>query len=531
MKPAIKNIFTTTLCIAAYSALFADEVTIAGKYTNTTGQRNSITGVNADTNLILDATPNKAADKGEMFRATGGKIVKTITAIDSTAADGKGKVNIASYGPTDGITVDVNSAADITAISAASWAQNFMLTTVKNSNADYKKANVLADFGSQLTIDSGAVTQGQTMIFEHFKGTVKATKTVIGLKTDAESKLWIKENSDVSWAGRLESSMESHKAGFVQIDGTLTVQSKTGNFVFKGGQFNIGEKGVFRSLDNWLSIDTGTTSNVYGKLEMGGGSKIFVNGTLNIHNTKPVGQLKLFMVESNGTFNQATASTNNGVRFVRKAELFEGANWNVDQIVDLFGERMKDVDLGTTRAILDIKSGAHIVVNEVSGVNARIRLWGNSELNLHQTNAFKDQNGKGIRIATALDVNSDLGSVMNVYSEQTFEDIYITSGSALDIKMQNDLAKLIFEGEGRTVSIGKDGELRIYNFRENSIYVGTNSETISELAKARFYDSGKNLLNVRVNESGWLTAVPEPAEWAAIFGAIALGLALYRRRK
>ncbi len=29
----------------------------------------------------------------------------------------------------------------------------------------------------------------------------------------------------------------------------------------------------------------------------------------------------------------------------------------------------------------------------------------------------------------------------------------------------------------------------------------------------------------------WLNAVPEPAEWAAIFGAIALGLAIYRRRK
>ena len=28
-----------------------------------------------------------------------------------------------------------------------------------------------------------------------------------------------------------------------------------------------------------------------------------------------------------------------------------------------------------------------------------------------------------------------------------------------------------------------------------------------------------------------LTAIPEPAEWAAIFGAIALGLAIYRRRK
>ena len=29
----------------------------------------------------------------------------------------------------------------------------------------------------------------------------------------------------------------------------------------------------------------------------------------------------------------------------------------------------------------------------------------------------------------------------------------------------------------------------------------------------------------------WMVAVPEPAEWAVIFGAIALGLAVYRKRK
>lgn len=37
-----------------------------------------------------------------------------------------------------------------------------------------------------------------------------------------------------------------------------------------------------------------------------------------------------------------------------------------------------------------------------------------------------------------------------------------------------------------------------------------------------------------VDENGYLYnsgLVPEPAEWAAIFGALALGLALYRRRK
>ena len=29
----------------------------------------------------------------------------------------------------------------------------------------------------------------------------------------------------------------------------------------------------------------------------------------------------------------------------------------------------------------------------------------------------------------------------------------------------------------------------------------------------------------------WVNAVPEPAEWAMIFGAIALGFVIYRRRK
>ena len=32
--------------------------------------------------------------------------------------------------------------------------------------------------------------------------------------------------------------------------------------------------------------------------------------------------------------------------------------------------------------------------------------------------------------------------------------------------------------------------------------------------------------------NGWLTAaIPEPAEWAAIFGGIALAIAVYRRRR
>jgi len=34
-----------------------------------------------------------------------------------------------------------------------------------------------------------------------------------------------------------------------------------------------------------------------------------------------------------------------------------------------------------------------------------------------------------------------------------------------------------------------------------------------------------------LSHSAFATAVPEPAEWAMIFGMLALGLAMYRRRK
>ena len=62
---------------------------------------------------------------------------------------------------------------------------------------------------------------------------------------------------------------------------------------------------------------------------------------------------------------------------------------------------------------------------------------------------------------------------------------------------------------------------------------GENSQVI------RFVDTnGDKLLNLDIKEIDMngrtyiaMTQVPEPAEWAAIFGAVALGLAACRRRK
>ena len=526
-----RKILLVALLGAAVSLSLAETKTVHGKYTNNKGERTDITDVSATTDLILDSTPNESANQGEMYRADN-KTVKSITAINTSAPDGKGAVNIASYNPSTGITVDANSATDATAVSAASWKQNFMTVVLTNSSNDYKKANITVDFGSNLTLTGANTDQTQVLSFKHFNGTVRAKNTYLSNSGSTNTTtLSISKDSSVIWdGGRLETG--SANKSLIQVDGNLALKA-TSNTVFyvKGGEFIIGENGTLKSYNNTLNIDNNATAHIYGTLEMGGGSTLSLYGKTYLHDTTPAKQFTVYKLNAKSEFVQATAASNNGVRFKRASNIETGASWTVDGIVDVFGEKIGSNELSVTRAVLNVNSGANFIVKR-EATNARIRLWGNSELNIWQENAFTDENGKGIRLATAKDVYSEYGSLVNLYATQTFQDLYVTSGSNIEIYLF-DLAQLILEGEGQTLWNNTEEGLKVYNFRENAVYVGTNAANASGIANAKFYDADGNLIsNVRIGENGWLTAaIPEPAEWAAIFGAIALGFAVCRRRK
>ena len=73
---------------------------------------------------------------------------------------------------------------------------------------------------------------------------------------------------------------------------------------------------------------------------------------------------------------------------------------------------------------------------------------------------------------------------------------------------------------------------------DNDSAIFTINSAENQTIKYRFIDGNGNALTdltYTAVEGGWLltgmTAVPEPAEWAMIFGGIALGLAIYRKRK
>ncbi len=69
--------------------------------------------------------------------------------------------------------------------------------------------------------------------------------------------------------------------------------------------------------------------------------------------------------------------------------------------------------------------------------------------------------------------------------------------------------------------------MRIVNIEE---FMADNNITV-QVYNGKEYVAGVLGENYYILDGGWVSAVPEPAEWAAIFGAVALAFVAYRKRK
>ena len=134
---------------------------------------------------------------------------------------------------------------------------------------------------------------------------------------------------------------------------------------------------------------------------------------------------------------------------------------------------------------------------------------------------------EAMKLATFNKANASL----YVNADQTFSTIYSNAG-----------VFSIYMGDGVSItmelvsqSLSGTGTLSIYNFQEDSFYVGLNEDRKAYIETAvSLYDADEQFLGMAtVNDAGFiaLAAIPEPATWAALLGAIALGFAAYRRRK
>lgn len=170
-------------------------------------------------------------------------------------------------------------------------------------------------------------------------------------------------------------------------------------------------------------------------------------------------------------------------------------------------------------------------------------------LNLHQENAIRRNDGSGFSLCVVKTTNFNMTANQHIgadFRSGTITNFNITNGSYLFIdRVDNILTNGITTNFQIADNKLEDGAIL---FDKDIVSSGYNSETgdiiiqvSSRLQTIHIKDStGKALtgldwdeVSIDGNDYFKLTgmAVPEPAEWAAIFGAAALALAVYRRRK
>ena len=510
----MKNLLKISLCLLSATAVAnADE--FIGK--SESAGRTWLSNLNNTKEAVLVSTPSETTGA---FYAGNGQTMKKMTVVDrSSGSDEVGDANIAFDFTLDANSVDAAQVLSVKNLTLKS--SNAVVTNTASSSA-----LVSLDI-NKLVLDgenwgSGGY-QTQKLTFKNVNAKVNtADTTQIGITAGTSSSITIDSGANVEWngnihAGKRNTEFVSNSGLFV--NGTLSMNGSIAVY----GYASVGEGGVLNMNGNSLSM-TGTV-DIWGTVNFGSpknsDSRVYNYGTLNINSANPASQLVFYNIDSQygGSVNQAVATgANTGIRIKGVAQIYSGSNWTVNEKLELQGSDASNIAQLRLR-----ENGAAVRFVVGDGQTARFALLGNSRATINADDAIAMQGGGAVKLLVEGDNNS-----LVLGAAQSFSEMELNGNLELTL---SDGAQLFLTGEtAPTLSIA-DGKLfTIYNFMDDTIYVGEHFDD-AVLLKIKAYNSSMKLLQIGVKDGYLTSSIPEPAEWAAVFGAFALGFAAYRRRR
>lgn len=294
-----------------------------------------------------------------------------------------------------------------------------------------------------------------------------------------------------------------------------------------------------------LKIASGSTFNATNSsFAFNSNSSAIINGVFNYVNTNSV-NLKLRNATISGAgakviateVKSGTANANSQIYFDGENIVSDGASIEATGALRLNGG---------SRLVIDDTAGEIKLTKTVAGgilYWGRVLFAGNGELIVNKKDAFTTDNTKGFAQLT------NVGGLTNpnkltVAADNNFEGVYFQDSSRMEITVI-DGVKANFNTVGRNASNDATdapifAELHFTDFVDDTIFFnekgwwndekliltasdGSNTYTKDQLALVEVNSAfGKYALRFQI---------PEPSTYAAVFGAIALGLAAYRRRR
>jgi len=365
----------------------------------------------------------------------------------------------------------------------------------------------------------------------------------------------------------------SGKTFSVEVDSVLTnngtIKGQGSNLTIINGQ-NIAMDGVI-DLTQYKDDDAKITRST---LTIGNGTKITANNKFYVDNIIIDGaESALYVADFNRT-NGATELTNgatiiaNGTMTTGQGQTIKvqsGSQMIVNACSTNASNSLNNYAIENANSLLHIKSGAisnrsgyvkdggilqidgtykianngnsinydHIAATKITvATGGKIKtneiILATAKLDLQTVNAITNANGDAINLTTD---TASKGSLLAMSASQTFDTITANTTN-LEVEITGDAVLTA------SFASANGGKILINGLSEDRVFV-VNADQITDVnsiffAYATAGDALTQISQLYIN-NGWLSAiapaVPEPAEWAMIFGSIALGLAIYRRRK
>ena len=301
---------------------------------------------------------------------------------------------------------------------------------------------------------------------------------------------------------KIEANSLIIKATNANLAGTISVTE--GNLSVEGENINLaGTISVAGRFSNGYGVDYNSSASITtATFETGKTSNVSLNGAIT-----------------------ATAKDSSGVFAIN------------DSSTLTFGENAS-LDLNGN-ARIQVKTNSTLIVKsaEKSIQTRHLMLSEGARIELHTKEVFADNNGGD---TTVLLTTNDTSSTVYVKETNSFGQTAIGENTKLYLELDFASSDSYIDlGEIYATKTGNNLNLYVKNFENNRIKADSFRSNMGSRYLYIFDEASQQyVLNENAQWLGdatngyWLTvAVPEPAEWAMILGALALGFAIYRRRK
>ena len=332
---------------------------------------------------------------------------------------------------------------------------------------------------------------------------------------------------------------------------TTTFQTQTLFTIDSGAEFVYNGTSDFTVYN--ASIDGTLTFNGDSKLTIDKASVKSTAGTINYNGTQAwTNNLDIAGTVNYNSATQFVWQSGDLTGKINLADTSKGLVWQSGKIAGLITNNSTSniiLQNATIDAAGQITSAARVEVNGNVDVYGKIRsdnilVNGGGKIALNVKDAILSTSGA----ATMVVVKH--GATISVAADNTIGHLYFAGQGESTINLELvgevvfELDKISLYYDGTTKAQLDKGTLSVNGFADNRIFVTEDAKGTFERDDRFFFTAtvdGKTITKEELQfvagsfngkDGYWvnLTAVPEPAEWAAIFGAIALGFAAYRRR-